>query len=679
MDFERLVAREWLVSNGLGGYASSSVSGLNTRRYHGLLVAAMTPPNRRMVLLSRVEETVRCDGHDHYLACNEYPGTIWPTGHQLLRAFNSDPHPRWAYQGEGWTLQKELQLLRGQNTVLLSYTLLGGGNGIDLEIRPMLGLRGMHELNFQWNGKLDAKPRSRGHWHVPATRRTPELFFAHDGNFDRKSHWYLNQIYRREAEYGYSGLEDLWSPGASHVRVMPGQTVHFACSADPISLQSVVEEARRQVREPDSSPLMDLSPSAPEAANDADFAALKAATDAYLLSDRNGDPLPAVAQFHWSPPSIRMALVGFTGLYLIPGHLQKAGALLTTLAASLDGGLLPSDYTSESVDSALRGADVSLWFVNAVRQYLAYGGDEAIVRKLLPAVLSVSDCYRRGAQRSIGVDGEGLLHCGSPEIAVTWMDNKVAGIPVTPRQGRPVEINALWYNGLMSTAELCRRFDRPADADSFESSAAQTKHAFNERFWNDAAGCCHDVVGTGGVDSAIRPNQLLAISLPHPVLVPERWASTVAAVREHLLTPVGVRTLSPRDHRYLGRYRGPVTDRDRAAHNGSAYSWLLGLLVTALVRSTTSLAAQGSARAEGRKLLAPCLARLKGEGLGHLPELNDGDAPHAPGGAIASPLSVAELLRCYSEDILGRTPRLATPRTSPASQFPTTDVLFPAR
>lgn len=693
LDFEGLLAREWLVANAIGGYASSTSCGLNSRRYHGLLVAAMTPPIRRMVLLSRVEETLRCDGQEYQLACNEYPDTIWPRGHELLRAFNTEPHPRWAFQGNGWTLQKELRLLRGQNTVVLSYTLLGGGCGVDLEVRPLLALRGMHELSYQWNGKLEARSGSRGHWHVPATRRTPEVFFAHDGTFDRRSHWYLNQIYRREAEYGYAGLEDLWSPGAADVRLTPGQTVHFACSADPLELTRAVEEADQQVRDADarSAPararparaaVATPSPDNPvPSVGDADLDALVRATELHLLASPAGEAYGAAAQYHWSPPSVRAALVGFAGLYLVPGRLDAARSLLTTLVGRLRNGLLPTDFPTDGSEPVVRGADVSLWFVNAVRQYLLYGGDDAAVdRPLLPACMSVIDAFRRGTSRGVAVDHDGLLRCGWADAAATWMDNGVNGQPATPRFGRPVEVNALWYNALLSTAEMCRRFDRPADAAVLESSAARARAAFNQRFWNAERDCCHDVVGDGGSDTAVRPNQLLAISLPFPVLSPDRWPAVVAKVRRELLTPVGLRTIEPLDLRYTGRYHGPIADRDRAAHNGSVYPWLLGPFVTAAVRAVGPSGVT-AARAEARAALAACLAHLRGDGLGHLFELADGDAPHAPGGAIASPLSVAELLRCYAEDVLGRVPSPA-PRAYPSMPPPhvpsSPDAVFPA-
>jgi predicted glycogen debranching enzyme len=604
-----------------------------------------------MVLLSRMEENVRCEGREQSLDCNEYPGTIWPRGHEFLRAFSTEPHPRWAYQGDGWTILKELRLIRGQNTVVLSYTLLGSGPSVDLEVRPLLALRGIHELSYQWNGKLEAAPRGNGHWHVPATRRTPESFFAHDGNFDRQSHWYLNQIYRRESQYGYAGLEDLWSPGAAHMRLMPGQTVHFACSADPFDFSNVIDMASRQVRGCDVVVAPANLPTDEDArVRDEEFVALCHATEGHVMTDDGDEALCVAAQYHWSPPSVRSALVGFAGLFLIPGRHALARSVLLSLVSRLKHGLLPTDFPTDASEPQPRGADVSLWFIHAVREYLRYTGDQQFVaRHLLPAVMWIIEAYQHGTDRGIGMDSDGLLHCGDAQTATTWMENRADGQPLTPRHGRPVEINALWYNALMSAAELCRRAERPADADHLESVAARTHHSFNQRFWNAQEQCCFDVVGDGGNDAAVRPNQLLAVSLPFAVLRPDRWSAVVGKARTELLTPRGVRTLSPRDTRYTGRYTGDVARRDRAAHHGAAYPWLLGPYVTAMLRVTGR---DASSRAAARKVLAASLERVRGDGLGHLNELCDGDAPHSPGGAIASPLAIAELLRSYAEDVL---------------------------
>ncbi|MDB5297624.1 MAG: hypothetical protein JWO31_3607, partial [Phycisphaerales bacterium] len=374
----------------------------------------------------------------------------------------------------------------------------------------------------------------------------------------------------------------------------------------------------------------------------------------------------------------------FAGLYLVPGRLDDAKSLLTGLAGRLRNGLLPADVPDAGAGPAGRGADVSLWFVNAVHQFAAYGGDEATVeRLLLPAVARVIDAYRHGTDLGVAIDADGLIRCGLPDAAATWMDAAVGGRPVTPRAGRPVEVNALWYNALEAAADLCRRAGRPGDAEAYGSAAARTRAAFNRRFWNGDRRCCLDLVGddVAGDDPSVRPNQLLAVSLPFPVLTPDRWPAVVAVVRDDLLTPAGVRTLGRQDPRYVGRYSGPIADRDRAVHNGSAFPWLLGPYVTALVRAAGPVGAT-AARDEARAVLAASINRLRGDGLGHLPELCDGDAPHAPGGAVASALSVAELLRCYAEDVLGRTPRRAIgspPMAVPAVRVvPRTDLLYPA-
>jgi len=685
MDFEGLIAREWLVANGIGGYASSTVPSLNTRRYHGLLVAAMAPPVRRMVLLSRLEEAVRIDGREVYLACNEYPGTIWPRGHEFLRAFSCEPFPRWAYQGDGWTLLKQLRLLRGENSVVISYTLLGGDRPIDLELRPLLALRGIHELCYQSNGRLTAaEVRARDHWHVGPTSRTPEVFFAHEGAFDRRPNWYLNTIYRAEQQRGYSGLEDLWSPGAAYIQLQPGTSTYFACSSEPFDLGEIVARARQQfdpceatVAPPERAPAVAGDPGAATA--DAVTAALiRASGDFVLMLPRpgsttefrspgrvSGDSPGCTVQYPWNAPSSRPALAGFSGLFLVPWRYDDARSMLLSLVGRLENGLLPSEFPEDGSAPVYKGADIALWFVNAVHQYLAYTRDEATLRQfLLPAALRIIEAYRLGASLGIRVDADGLLVSGTPGIGTTWMDAKVGDWVVTPRNGCAVELNALWYNALCAAAEMNGRASGAGDRTArLETLAASVYDAFNRRFWNESAGCCYDVVSEspscdasrppGPRDESVRPNQLLAASLPFPVLAPERHQAMLNRVRDELLTTKGVRSLSPRDPAYQGHFGGNVVSRDRACHNGSAFPWLLGPFITASVRAAGETDAS---RAEARRILEPCLSHLQTDGLGQLCELFDGDAPHAPGGAVASPLTVAELLRCYVEDVLGRKP-----------------------
>jgi glycogen debranching enzyme len=699
MPLEGMMAREWLETNGLGGFASSTIPCLNTRKYHGLLVAAMAAPVRRMVLLSRVEETVHCDGWPHALSANEYPGAIHPEGFRALRAFSAEPFPRWAYQSDNWTLQKELCLLRGRNTVCLTYTLLAGQRPTTLEVRPVFALRPIHELSAQWNGRLVAESRGATSHRIPATSRTPEVFFAHTGTFAPEPNWYLNTIYRREQERGYAALEDVWAPGAVRFELRAGQSVHFVCSADPIDLDACVEQAEQQGATAAAAKRAGWAPAAvaaapatataapleagdrPGLAGPAVAAAATAATpgpravpqgvaqDQIVTdlaraagkfvtaapADGGADPATAVIGLYpWSPPSGRAALAGFAGLFLVTGRFAEGRSLLTSIAGNLDGGLLPSEFPENGSGPIYQGADVALWYANAVYAYLRYTGDEATVsRHLLDPLLGVLYHYRRGTRLGIAADAEGLLKTGEPGTPTTWMDAKVGDWVITPRAGRPVDINALWYNAVCTGAEMATRFGRLTAADELGSLAYSIKTAFNRRFWNDPAQCCYDVVGERGNDPAVRPNQLLAMSLLFPVLSLDRHATALDRVMRDLVTPVGVRTLSPYDTAYCGRYAGNVIARDRSVHCGPAFPWLLGPLVTAYLR----VHGRGDgARREAAALLQPCVDHLRGDGMGQLPELFDGDAPHAPGGAVASALSVAEVLRAYAEDILDRAP-----------------------
>ncbi len=650
--FEEAVRREWICANGLGSYASSTVLGLNTRKYQGLLVAAMAPPVRRMVILSRVEEFVRRDGWTFPLCNSEYPGVIHPTGHHLLRMFATDPCPRWAWQADGWTVEKQLQLLKGTNTVCLSYVLLGADRPIELELSPLFALRPIHELMYQWNGRLRVEQTGAG-MRIPATSRTPEAFFAHDGTFESNDAWYLNTIYRREQERGYAGLEDLWRPGVVRWTLQPGEPVHFVCSTDPIDLQTAIAAGVRQCEAiPVAIGLEDEARNCLQSAVGCFQLELPAAT--------GGQPSTSAwaglqSIYPWAPPSGRSALIGMGGVLLAGGRLGEARRMLLGFISALRGGLMPSEMPEDGSESRYEAADVALWFIQAASQYLAYEPDDEPVRRAaLSAVEQIVAAFKQGTELGIGVEADGLVNVEAP--GATWMDARVGDWVITPRQGKAVEINALWYNALRIGTRWAGDLNRPQTAEALSTLADRVYQSFNAYFWNDIAGCCHDVVRGNRADSSIRPNQLLALSLPFAVLDEARHATMLQTVMSHLLTPMGVRTLSPEDRNYQGRYAGDVVSRDRAYHQGSVFPWLLGPLVTALLR------VQGRSepvRMRAMAMLEKPLAWLQAEGMGQLCELFDGDPPHQPGGGIADCRAVGEFLRCYVEDILEQRPRSA--------------------
>ncbi len=650
---EEAMAREWLAVNGLGGYAASSIISLNTRKYHGLLVAAMASPVRRMVILSRVEETVIHGGAACPLAVNEYPGTIHPRGHQLLRAFDTHPYPRWAYQADGWTVEKSLRLLEGESTVCLSYTLLGAQRPIEFQLRPLFALRGIHELMYQWNGRLRAEAHGDDQWRIPATARTPEAFFAHDGRFHSDAYWYLATIYRREQQRGYGGLEDLWMPGVAHWTLSPGQTAHFICSTEPIDLP----ETLRRLADEDAR--SDRSGRGGVSADPVLDDLLRAAGQFVVRPPRKGGAgsqaggVRIFGGFPWAAPDIRKALIAFGGVMLVRGDFDSARTLIEGLLGHVRNGLLPSEFPEDGGTPIYRGADVSLWMINAVWQYLCYTRDDASVRRWLASLVRIIQAHQSGTDLGIRIDEDGLLSSHLPGSPTTWMDAKAAEWAITPRYGRPVELNALWHNAVSIVARLADRYGERSTGVELAMLARRIHVGFNRRFWNEQTGCCYDVVDDRGADGAIRPNQLLAVSLPFCVLSLDRHAAVLDRIREQLLTPFGLRTLSPRDPAYEGRYAGNALLRDRAAHQGTAYPWLLGSLCSANLR----VHGRGEkARREARVFLEGCLRHLRAEGLGQLPELFDGNVPHAPGGEIADAASVAEVLRAYVEDALDRLP-----------------------
>lgn len=644
---DQLLQREWLCALGNGGYASSTVCGLNTRKYHGLLVASMSPPVRRMVLLSRVEESVCSEGDWVDLAANQYPGAIYPRGFEHLRLFSDDPFPRWAYQSDQWTLEKRLRPVPGRNAVVLSYTLLGGGPGIEFSLRPLFALRGIHQLTDQFDASLDAQCVGERLYRVPASSRSPEVYFAHDGEFAASAHWYLNTVYQREADRGYDDREDLWSPGAIRWKLLPGQTVHFVCSDERVDLIDLLSELRQ--------PSVRLTS---ESADMAGLQMLLAAAAAHVVRTQAGQPA-IISGYPWHSVSGREAMAGFTGLLLVTQRLDEAKALLADFASLERQGLLPSHLAENGSGWVYDSADTALWFIHAVGEYLRYGGDERFARdRLLPTIGRIVTACRGGAG-PLKADPDGLLRIEFHEsIAPTWMNAIVAQRPLTPRHGRCVEINALWYNALIVAADLHRRGGSPGQAEDLLALAQTVRAAFNQLFWNASANCCYDVLTDHGPDASIRPNQLLAISLRHAVLDQTRWPAVLACVERHLLTQYGLRTLSSSDPQYRGRYAGPAHERDTASHQGSVFPWLIGHYATAILRHSAD-DAQSADRA--RKLLSPLLIRMRDEGMGQIGELCDGDAPHRPGGAITSALATAELLRCYAEDVLGLVPAPAKP------------------
>ncbi|MFQ6131292.1 MAG: amylo-alpha-1,6-glucosidase [Armatimonadota bacterium] len=632
--------REWLETNGLGGFASSTIAGLNTRRYHGLLVAATHPPVGRLVLLNKVEETIVCGDVELALGANQYPGVIHPTGHELLEQFRLDPFPVFTYAAEGVRLEKTVFMVHGQNATVVGYALLEAPQSATLYLRPLLSGRDYHHLVRAQDTPAAAVAEARGLLCFAPCGHAPGLWLAYtEGAFRTGGAWYYDFQYERERERGLDHQEDLYSPGHVEAHLEPGQRVSLLAAfgeAPNINPEQAAEFERRRRAA--------LSSGEPD---DALGAALYRATDHFVV--RRGKRRSIIAGYHWFADWGRDALIALPGLLLVTGRYGDAREVLSAFADRRHQGIIPNNFADAGDEPAYNSVDASLWFIHAVRRYYDYALDLDFIRDhMLPVVEDIVHWYTRGTLYGIQATPDGLLRAGAQGVQLTWMDAKVGDWVVTPRWGKPVEVNALWYNALKHVEYLCKKLGLRQQSREYGRRARQAKAAFNQVFWNPEAGCLYDCVSDRGPDASMRPNQILAVALPYSLVAQQRQRQIVAAVQQHLLTPMGLRSLSPLDDRYVGRYQGDVRSRDAAYHQGTVWPWLLGPFLAAYVKAHGRTP---EAKARAREMLAGFEQHLCEAGLGLVSEIFDGDEPHLPKGCIAQAWSVGELLRALVEDV----------------------------
>ncbi len=650
-DLEAAFRREWLETNGLGGFASSTIVGLNTRRYHGLLVAATKPPVGRLVLLSKLEETLWIDGKRFDLSANRYPGVIHPQGFHYLKQFRLDPFPVFTYGVDGIEIEKSVFMIHGENSTVIHYELRKSNRpevpkNLRLEIRPLIAFRDYHGTTHE-NGVIApvVQERSRSASVTPY-HGLPSLHLAHNAiKLRRTGDWYRNLEYDAERERGLDWSEDLFNPLVLCFDLRLRRQASIIASTEPRDVSQAVEYRRAEItrrrKAHVASPLEDS------------FAqSLAAASDQYLVS--RGDEKTVIAGYHWFGDWGRDTMIALPGLTLPTGNYDVARSILRTFAKHVDQGMLPNRFPDAGEIPEYNTVDAALWFFEAARAYLVYTSDLEFVRdELYPVFVDIITWYARGTRYGIKVDPSGLLASGELGVQLTWMDAKVGNWVVTPRRGKPVEIQALWYNALCIMEDLASRFGDEAARKRYRHMAAVAQWSFNRLFWNEKLGCLYDVVNGGPPDPSIRPNQIFAVSLSHGMLPSDRAGSVVEKVEEHLLTPFGLRSLAPNDPQYLGRYTGVSTERDGAYHQGTVWSWLLGPFITAYIKVHGG---SEEARRQAQAWLSPLESHLAEAGLGHISEIFEGDAPHRPCGCIAQAWSVAEILRVYIEEVRGLRP-----------------------
>jgi predicted glycogen debranching enzyme len=656
-----LLTREWLITNGLGGYSAGTLGGAVTRRYHGLLIAALPAPLGRVVMLSQIAEQLRLPGRRAASLRGEHRVGAAPELHgaEHLREFRLESGlPVWEFAFDGLQLQKRLLMPHEQNTVHLSYTLAAGRGPVRLDLRPLVHFR-YHDAPV---GALPETPYRvsivEARFEISVEGPLPPLRLrmrAADSTFLARPERTSELMYRLEEMRGYQHSGELWSPGFFRVELDEGQTATLVASTEPWEIidaippgEGLAAERERRVRL--------LAQAHPEARHGPAAELVLAADQFIIRPGRVRDAVRArsagdeertiVAGYHWFTDWGRDTMISLEGLALATGRAREAGYILRTFAHYVRDGLIPNMFPDGEREGLYHTADATLWFFHAIDRYVEATGDHRTLSHLLPLLREIIDAHVAGTRFGIGVDpADGLLRQGAEGYQLTWMDAKVEGWVVTPRRGKAVEINALWYNALrLMEGWLVQNGEVPAGRD-LGGMADRAGEAFNGRFWFDAGGYLYDVVDCDGepgrTDDACRPNQVLAISLRHPVLAPGRWARVLEVVRERLLTPVGLRSLAPGHPEYRRTYRGDLRARDAAYHQGTVWGWLIGPYVDAWLK------VHPGEHAAAARWLEGFTGHLDEACIGSISEIFDAEPPFTPRGCVSQAWSVAEVLRCW--------------------------------
>ena len=656
---ERPARREWLVTNGLGGYASGTVAGVLTRRYHGMLIASLKAPLGRLVMLNHVLERVRLPGN----------GIVWLGDEDEVAGPNAADRtenlaefrlelglPVWLYRVHGFAIEKRVMMPYGQNTVILSYRLLEGQGTVRFNLRPSV-----HYRNYE--ASVDETRVSS--YTISASEKRYELSGGPDYPVLRlklcgihpaltlDERWLAGVPYQMEESRGYQWKGSLWSPGYFRADAEAGQQVSLIASAEPwetVRAMSPEDAAAAEVER--RRRLIGMA----ELPEDDEFGGeLLLAADQFIVKPAgrveetararaSGDEVRTViAGYHWFTDWGRDTMISLEGLTLTTHRYREAGYILRTFARYVRDGLIPNMFPDGENEGLYNTADATLWFFHAVNRFIERTGDADTLRQLLPVFVDIVKHHLEGTKFGIRIDpSDGLFTQGAEGYQLTWMDAKVGDWVVTPRRGKAVELNALWYNALCLMDEWTQIYGGDRSID-YKGHADRARESFNRRFWFEKGGYLYDVVDKegGGDDTSLRPNQVFAISLPHPVLDRARWEPVMCVVRDRLLTPVGLRSLAPGDPEFKARYYGDLRSRDAAYHQGTVWAWLIGPFIDAWIKL------YGPSPDGVRRLIEGFRAHLSDACVGSISEVFDAEPPFLPRGCIAQAWSVAEVLRCW--------------------------------
>jgi predicted glycogen debranching enzyme len=647
-DFAAAEQREWLVTNGIGGFASGTVAGSATRRYHGLLLAALHPPAARTLLVSGSDEIVYIGDQTCELATHRWlSGAVAPAGYRHIKGFRLEGViPVWTFRASSALLEKRVWMQHGESTTFVRYSLLDSPSPIELECKILVNYRDFHSSSYaglapnEWRMKIASV--DNGAQVIAFQGAIPFYLKSREAHCEPQHIWYRDFFYSIERERGLDDHEDHLLATIFRAQLHPGQSMTIVLSTNADATldgdAALGQEQQRQSKLLSAASSLTFSTSTSFASS---LRQLLLAADQFVVSRPLTDQpsgKSVIAGYHWFGDWGRDTMIALPGLALSTGRPEIAKEVLLAFARFVDRGMLPNNFPDAGGKPEYNTIDATLWYFEAVRHYFAATNDLATLKKLFPVLADIIEAHLAGTRYNIHADpADGLLYGGGPGAQLTWMDAKIGDWVVTPRTGKPIEVNALWINALESMIGLAAALGKPS-ADYAEHSA-RARSGF-EKFWNPERNCCWDVLDAPGVgsDASLRPNQIFAVSLSASLLTAEQQKAVVDTCARELLTPFGLRSLAPGELDYVGRYAGGPRERDAAYHQGTVWGWLLGPFALAHYRVYQN-------RAAALKFLEPLAQTIVRYGLGTLAEIYDGDPPHHPRGCIAQAWTVAELLR----------------------------------
>lgn len=647
--------KEWLLTNGIGGFAASTISGINTRRYHGLLIASLKPPVDRRLILAKLEEEVVIDGRLYILFSSETLGGFSGCGFNHLLEFKRFPFPTYIYQIEDCILEKEIMLVSGQNTVLIRYRLINENERqVRLNILPLVTSRDYHGTTRRNDWPFKTMQDKKTKATIEAFPGAPPLHLGSDqAQCEKTGFWYFNIFYELEAARGLDAVEDLFCPIRFAIESKESLEFWVGASTEQLEIDTSTVQLCRELEINRMQGLIEHLPT-----ENWSLKALTLAADSFLVKRSDLQSLTVIAGYPWFADWGRDAMISLPGLTLTTGRFKDFRQVIKTFLTFEKDGLLPNLFPDNPGPPAYNTADAAMWVFWCLFKYFQYTNDLSFLEEHYPVLVRILENHMKGTHHGIKMTGDGLITQGETLKALTWMDARVGDEVITPRRGKPVEINALWCFALRFSSFLALQFGDSVNARNFKELAIYSQNSFQEMFWFPTGGYLYDLVNDYERDESIRCNQIIALSLPVRLLSADQEKQVLRTVWKHLYAGYGLRTLSPSNNQYRGRCIGNQHERDSAYHQGTVWVWPWGHFITALNRI---YGANPGIQGLTRRLVSPLIAHLNEECLGTVSEIFDGDLPHHPRGCFAQAWSVAEVLRITYEEIERLAPNTELP------------------